>query len=117
MARIVTIAVVAGSITAVVAAAAVVGIDMPKLATQSYVNNHALEELERFNILAGSAQSTRIIALQNAISADERRAGDLEIQAIQLEKLNQNARPIRDQIRRLHKSIRNNETELQKLRN
>jgi len=117
MSKITTIVVIAGGITAVIAAAAAIGIDMPKLATHSHVAKHAAEEKIILDDLAGEVKSTRIIALENAIAADERRAGDLEIQALQLETLGQSARAIKDQVKLLRKGVNKYEAELQGLRN
>jgi len=111
------IIVIAGGITAIVAAAATIGIDLPKLATQSHVAERVAKEAVRIDALAGSVKSTRIIALENAIAADERRAGDLEIQAFQLETAGQNSRAVKDQVKRLRKAVIKREIELNNLRN
>jgi len=110
------IAAVAGGFVAIFTALAIAGIDMPKFATQAHVAKHAAEEKIRLDDLAGSMKSTRIIALENAIAADERRAGDLEIQAYQLEKAGQNSRAVKDQVNRLRKAVRKRERELNELR-
>ncbi len=107
---------IAGAVTAVIAAAATIGIDFPKIATQSYVSEHAAIDKIRIDTLAGSLKDTRIITLENAIAADERRAGDLELQAYQLEKLGQTARAVKDQVKRLRKSVWKRELELESLR-
>jgi len=107
---------VAGGFVAIVTALAFAGIDFPKLATQSHVAKHAAEEKIQLDNLAGSVKSTRIIALENAIAADERRAGDLEIQAYQLEAAGQNSRAVKDQVNRLRKAVRKRERELNELR-
>ncbi len=117
MTRWIAIATVAGAITAVVAAAATIGIDFPKLATQSHVAEHAAKEKVLIDNLAGSVKDTRIIALENAIAADERRAGDLEIQAYQIEQTGQSARAVKDQVNRLRKAVAKRERELNQLRN
>ncbi len=117
MSRMIGIVAIAGGITAVVAAAATIGIDFPKLATQSHVAEHAAKEKVLIDNLAGSVKSTRIIALENAIAADERRAGDLEIQAFQLESAGQNSRAVKDQVKRLRRAVNKRELELNQLRN
>jgi len=116
MKRVLTITAIAGSIAAIAAAAAVLGIDLPKLATQQHVANNIAKESVRIDKLTGEVKSTRIIALENAISADERRAGDLELQAHQLKALGKSARAIIDQVRRLRKAVAGRELELEELR-
>ncbi len=116
MNRVASIAAVAGALTAVVVASASLGIDFPKLATQSHVAEHAAKEKVRIDALAGSVKSTRIIALENAIAADERRAGDLELQAYQLKKIGQSFRAITDQVKRLRSAVQVRERELNELR-
>ena len=117
MNRIMTITAIAGGITAIVAAAATIGIDFPKLATQSHVAESVAVEKVRIDELAGSIKDTRIIALENAIAADERRAGDLQLQAHQLEQLGKDARAVNDQVSRLRKAVGKRELELERLRN
>ncbi len=117
MSKIATIVIIAGGITAVVAAAATIGIDFPKLAMQSHVAESAAKADARINILAGSVKTNRMLSLENAIAADERRAGDLEIQAYQLETAGQNSRAVKDQIKRLRKAVIKRERELNNLRN
>lgn len=117
MSRLVTIVAVAGGITAVAAAAATIGIDFPKLATQSHVSEHAAGDKIRLDLLAGEIKSTRIIALENAIAADERRAGDLEIQVLKLEAAGLNSRAVKDQVSRLRRGVKKRDRELDKLRN
>ncbi len=117
MNKIVTITAVAGGITAIVAAAATMGIDFPKLATQDHVAKQVAVAKTRIDVLSGSVKSTRIIALENSIAADERRAGDLALQAHQLEQLGQDARAIKDQVFRLRKNVSKRERELERLRN
>lgn len=109
-------AAVIGGLTAVVAFASVMGMPLPKFATQSLVAEHATEDNRRFNLLTGEIKSTRILALENAIAADERRAGDLELQAIQLEKVGQGARAVRDQVKLLRRAVSKREFELNGLR-
>ena len=116
MKRVLTITAVAGGIAAVAAAAAVFGIDLPKLATQQHVADNIAVESIRIDKLTGEVKSTRMIALENAISADERRAGDLELQAHQLKALGQPARAVTDQVHRLRKAVAKRELELEELR-
>ena len=116
MKRVLTITAIAGSIAAIGGAAIVLGIDLPKLATQQHVANNIAVESVRIDKLTGEVKSTRIIALENAISADEIRAGDLELQAYQLKALGQPARVIIDQVRRLRKAVARRELELEELR-
>lgn len=115
--KITMIVVIAGGITVIATAAATIGIEFPRFAMQSYVAEYAAKNKIRIDNLAGSIKSTRIIALENAIAADERRAGDLEIQAYQLETAGQSSRAVKDQIKRLRKAVVKRERELNKLRN
>jgi len=117
MTRFVAVATFAGGVTAIIVAAAAIGINLPKLATQLHVAERVAEEADRIDVLVGSVKSTRILALENAIAADERRAGDLEIQAYQLEASGQNARAVKDQVKRLRRGVIKRERELNKLRN
>ncbi len=116
MKRVLTITAVAGGVAAIAAAAAVLGIDLPKLATQQHVANTISKEADRIDKLTGEVKSTRIIALENAIAADERRAGDLELQAYQLKELGKSARAVTDQVHRLRKAVAKRELELEELR-
>ena len=116
MRRLITITTVAGTIAAIAAAAAVIGIDLPKLATQQHVADNIAVESVRIDKLTGEVKSTRIIALENSIAADERRAGDLELQAHQLEQLGRSSRAIKDQINRLRRGVIKRERELDHLR-
>ena len=117
MKRVLAITAVAGGIAAIAAAAAVIGIDLPKLATQRHVADNIAVESVRIDKLTGEVKSTRIIALENSIAADERRAGDLELQAHQLEQLGKSSRAIKDQVKRLRKGVVKRERELERLRN
>ncbi len=110
------IALGAGGLTAVVVAAANLGLDFPKFATQSHVAAGIAKTDAQLKFLAGSVKTNRMLSLENAIAADERRAGDLEIQAIQLEQMEQNSRAIRDQVKRLRRAVRQRELELNGLR-
>ena len=105
------------ALVAFLGALAAIGLDMPKIATQSHVAEHAAKEEARLDILAGSVKTNRMLSLENAIAADERRAGDLEIQAYQIEQTGQSARAVRDQITRLRKAVNKREVELNQLRN
>ena len=116
MTRFIAIATVAGGLTTMIVLAATVGVDMPKLATQSHVAEHAADEKVRIDKLVGSVKSTRIIALENAISAQELRAGDLEIKAFEMEQAGLDARAVKDQAKQLRKTADRNERELRELR-
>ena len=92
-------------------------VDLPKYATQSFVKTSALPHLKDYEVLAQNAKDTREMSLENAINFEERRAGDLEIQAFQLEAAGMSSRAVRDQVNLLRKSVSKRERELNKLRN
>ena len=109
--------VIAGGITAVVAAATTIGIDLPKFATQRHVAEHAAEEEVQRNILAGEIKSAKELSLENAIAREELRAGNLEIQAAQLKKSGMDSRAMENQAKLLRKSVAKRERQLLRLEN
>ncbi len=115
MNRWLAIGAAAGVITAVVVAAANVGIDLPKIATQQHVAEHAAKDKVVTDRLAGEVQSAKVLSLENAIAREELRAGNLEIQAGELRKLGIDSRALETQARLLRKSVQKRERELNKL--
>ncbi len=68
MSRLIAAVTVVGLFTAVIAFAATIGIDFPKLATQQHVADHAAEEKILIDRLAGSVEENRAGWLRNAIA-------------------------------------------------
>ena len=80
----------AGVAAIVVAASALivyssdVGLDLPKIASQSYVNTGQLINDEIHRKFTGELKSTQEISLENAITIATNRAGDFEVLAIRM---------------------------------
>jgi len=115
--KIIAITVLVGGITAAITLAATIGMDFPKFASQNHVAKSVAKTDARIDILVGSVKSTRELSLENAIAREELRAGNLEIQAAQLEAVGMNSQPLIDQAKLLRKSVAKRERQLLKLEN
>jgi len=109
-------ATISGAVLGVLGIASAAGLGITKIATQDYVAAHARVDDARYAQLAGDLTAARIVGLENAISADERRAGDLDIQATTLTAAGGNARAVLEQAARLRRANGQRERELAKLR-
>jgi len=125
MKRFAIVTVFAGGVTAIILAASNIGINLPKLATHNYVEEHARvnEAVQRVNDdvhedLAGELKSFRETQLENVILSDERRAGDLEVTATQLRAVDPNAKVghLLDLAAKLRQGVVGYDEELNRLR-
>ncbi len=112
----------ATTVTAILTALALIGLDVPMFASQSYVQEHARdnEAIQRGNDgvhikFVGELRSAKALALENAIAREELRAGNLEIQAAQLKAAGADASAMEGLARDLRKSVAKRERELLKL--
>ncbi len=104
------------AIVAVAGALAAFGLDLPKVASRSYVDAGQLTNDDVHRNFAGDLKTTRQLVLEQAISADERRVGDLEIAAPQIKAAGGDPRPMLEQAARLRRIIVSYESELRALR-
>ena len=70
-----------------------------------------------YDRLAGSVKSVQELSLENAIAREELRAGNLEIQAAQLEAVGVNSQTLVDLAKLLRKSVAKRERQLLQLEN
>jgi len=103
---------IVGGLTAAIALAATIGMDLPKFASQSHVAESVAKTDARIDILVGSVKSARELSLENAIAREELRAGNLEIQAAQLKAAGVDPRALEDQAKLLRKSVAKRERQL-----
>lgn len=109
-------ATITAAVLGILGIASAAGLGLRKIATQDFVAVHERRDDVRYERLAGELKSARIIGLENAISADERRVGDLEIQAAQLKMAGVSSRAVLDQVGRLRRANEQREQELGRLR-
>ncbi len=105
------------ALVAILGALAAIGLDMPKIATQRHVAASAAAHKVDYDRLAGSVKSARELSLENAIAREELRAGNLEIQAAQLEAAGVDSRALENQVKLLRKSVAKRERQLLQLEN
>ena len=104
-------------LVAVLSALAYIGLDMPKIATQRHVAASTAALKVDYDRLAGSVKSVQELSLENAIAREELRAGNLEIQAAQLEAAGVDSRALEDLAKLLRKSVAKRERQLLQLEN
>ena len=108
-------AAIATGMVAIVVGLAAIGIDLPKVATQAFVETAALPHLKDYDILVGEVKSAKELSLENAIAREELRAGNLEIQAAQLKAAGADSSIMEGLAKDLRKSVAKRERELLKL--
>ncbi len=97
--------------------ASAIGLGVDKIATQEFVAAHARLDDIRYAQLAEDVKNATITGLVNAISADDRRMGDLMLQAAALEAATgTKPRAILDQVDRLQRANQDRTRKLNKLR-
>lgn len=98
--------------------ASAIGLGFDKIATQEFVATHARRDDTRYAQLAQDVKEATITGLENAISSDDRRMGDLQLQAAQLKAATgTEPRAILDQVERLRRANEDRARKLNKLRN
>ena len=115
MTRILAITAIVVAVSAVIALAAAVGLDLPKFATQQHVADHAAEEKVLIDRLAQEVQTAQERSLINSIESNTRQAGYWELQAIKLEKLGESGQAARDQAQLHRRAVERWEQELREL--
>ena len=78
------IAVISTAIVTIAGAFAYFGLDLPKVASQSYVDTGQLINDNVHRKFSGELKSTQEISLENAITIATNRAGDFEVLAIRM---------------------------------
>ncbi len=104
------------AIIGVVAVLAIVGLEPPKFATQSHVATVAAEHQVEYLLLAGEVKTLEQRSLEQAISSNDIRAGNLTIIAEDREAAGKKAVSLRRQVTRIERQTKQFEKELETLR-
>ena len=105
------------ALVAILGALAAIGLDMPMIATQRHVAASVAAHKVDYDRLAGEVKTARELSLENAIAREELRAGNLEIQAAQLEAVGVDSQTLKNLAKQLRKSVAKRERQLLQLEN
>ena len=109
------IAAMASAVVAIVAALALFGLDMPKLATEDDIEDHARTEDLKIQRLAQAIETTRGLVITGALESTDLRALRLEQEIENRKAKGEKTGTLEQEVRILRRRVRKYEAELKQM--